>query len=69
MAAYEHGDEEVARQITTLIDNDQALQRIEKDGVVWYEGVSLFMKCQLLRSRLSLWSGWSRFLQPLSDAV
>ncbi|PTD06394.1 Alcohol dehydrogenase 2 [Fusarium culmorum] len=69
MAAHEHGDEEVARQITTLIDNDQALQRTEKDGVVWYEGVSLFMKCQLLRSRLWLRSGWSRFLQPLSDAV
>ncbi|KAI6750742.1 hypothetical protein HG530_014638 [Fusarium avenaceum] len=69
MAAHEHGDEEVARQITTLIDNDQTLRRIEKDGVVWDEGVSLFMKCRLLHSRRWLRSGWSRFMQPLSDAV
>ncbi|EMD61783.1 hypothetical protein GGP41_002706 [Bipolaris sorokiniana] len=69
MAAHEHGDNEVTRQITTMIDNDQALLRTEKDGFVWYEGASLFMKCQLLRARLWLRSGWNRFMQPSSDAV
>ncbi|RMZ67036.1 SCO2- involved in stability of Cox1p and Cox2p [Pyrenophora seminiperda CCB06] len=69
MAAHEHGDNEVARQITTMIDYDQSLLRTEKDGFVWYEGISLFMKCQLLRARLWLRSGWSRFMQPSSDAV
>ncbi|KIW80213.1 hypothetical protein Z517_06828 [Fonsecaea pedrosoi CBS 271.37] len=69
MAAHEHGDEAVARQVTTMIDNDPALKRTEKNGIVWYDGASLFMRCQLLRARLWLRSGWSQFLQPVGDAV
>ncbi|KIX01173.1 uncharacterized protein Z518_08898 [Rhinocladiella mackenziei CBS 650.93] len=70
LAAREHGDKVAADSVLKLIDFCKEFKRIEKDGVIWYDKVSLLMKGQLFRGRINTTKGWFRAItEPLSDAI
>ncbi|KAH0841488.1 hypothetical protein FOPE_06683 [Fonsecaea pedrosoi] len=70
LAARELGDKVAADAILKLIDANADFQRTEKDGVVWYDNVSLLMKGQIFRGRINTIKGYVRAItQPMSDAV
>ncbi|OAL31726.1 hypothetical protein AYO20_08119 [Fonsecaea nubica] len=70
LAARELGDKVAADSILKLIDANADFQRTEKDGVIWYDNVSLLMKGQIFRGRINTTKGYVRAItQPMSDAV